>query len=124
MEGEPTVFFPENGKGRFVEVAARCKPAVAIHSGEFSLGAGESRAGGGNGGFGREWKRAGKELEGIAGASYDRSMPKAAQHELMNSRESIKGIAFRLGFQTSESFSRWFHQHTGFPPRIFREFLD
>lgn len=43
-----------------------------------------------------------------------------AQQELSNNRESIKSIAFNLGFSSPETFSRWFHQQTGYAPRIYR----
>lgn len=43
-----------------------------------------------------------------------------AQLALLGGKESIKSIAFSLGFQTPESFSRWFRGNVGYPPSDFR----
>ncbi len=44
----------------------------------------------------------------------------AAQQELVGSQQSIKAVGFSLGFSSPETFSRWFHQQTGYAPRVFR----
>lgn len=44
----------------------------------------------------------------------------AAQSALIGSDESVKAIAFSLGFFSSETFSRWFHAQTGYCARTFR----
>lgn len=46
-----------------------------------------------------------------------------AQLALTGGKESIKSIAFSLGFQTQESFSRWFRNNVGYTPSTFRMML-
>ena len=43
-----------------------------------------------------------------------------AQWGLSHTRQSIKEIAYHLGFCTPEHFSNWFRKRTGFSPRTYR----
>ncbi len=44
----------------------------------------------------------------------------AAKSELLGSSQSIKVIAFDVGFSSTEHFTRWFRKSTGFAPSEFR----
>lgn len=46
-----------------------------------------------------------------------------ARLALIGGNENIKSIAFNLGFQTPESFGRWFQNNVGYTPRTFRTML-
>jgi transcriptional regulator GlxA family with amidase domain len=48
----------------------------------------------------------------------------AAQSAVMGSKESIKVIAFNLGFSSPESFSRWFHANAAYSPKVFRTMMQ
>ncbi len=48
----------------------------------------------------------------------------AAQSAVMGSKESIKVIAFSLGFSSPESFARWFHANAGYSPKVFRTMMQ
>lgn len=43
-----------------------------------------------------------------------------ARSKLVSETESIKAIAYELGFSTPENFSHWFRLHAGQPPRDYR----
>ena len=43
-----------------------------------------------------------------------------ARSKLVSETESIKAIAYELGFSTPENFSHWFRIHTGHAPRDYR----
>jgi AraC-like DNA-binding protein len=44
-----------------------------------------------------------------------------AERYLANDRYSMSEITYLLGFAASSAFSRWFHQHFGVSPSVWRE---
>ena len=44
-----------------------------------------------------------------------------ALHQLGQSEESLTGVACNLGFTTQGNFTRFFRDHAGVPPTLYRE---
>lgn len=61
-----------------------------------------------------------KQIGTTPAVLWNRRKLAAAKSELLNSSESIKVIAFNVGFSSTEHFSNWFKKSTGFSPRAYR----
>ena len=62
----------------------------------------------------------GKQTGSTPAALWNRRKLSAAQSQLLNSRESVKAIAYHLGFSAPEHFTHWFRKHSELSPLGFR----
>lgn len=63
-----------------------------------------------------------KEIGETPAAYWNKRRLAAAQSRLAGGSQSIKSIAYEMGFSTPENFSHWFRAHTAQSPKQYRDF--
>ncbi len=70
----------------------------------------------------RHFKRRFRRATGESPLGYLQNLRiEAAKEKLANSRENVKEITYRIGYEDSSTFRRLFKKHTGISPREYRD---